>query len=257
MSYDDDKRELLKLKQGIINDDEATIKEEKPPEKYELHGKKKVENFFYHYKIQLVVILFFALIVGYMIYQTATREYGDIKVLMPANDDLVQSAMYFKCDDFNYALESYCRDFDENGYVHVDTYLFDLTEDYGGETYAANWQKLYSELTLADGQMIIGNRAMLDMIRGETVTDSEFYVDLSKRYPDCENIVDNCFYQIKGSTFAKALKFEEACPEDMYIVILKDYNGFTGSGENAIKCREKALEVMDNIVNDNKVTEVK
>ena len=40
MSYQDDKRELLKLKQGIIDESESVIHEEEKPV-YDLHGRKK------------------------------------------------------------------------------------------------------------------------------------------------------------------------------------------------------------------------
>ena len=71
MSYQDDKRELLKLKQGLIEESE-TIQEEKH-EVIELHGWKKVSNFFYHYKWHVVVITFFVLVIGFFVYDLVKK----------------------------------------------------------------------------------------------------------------------------------------------------------------------------------------
>lgn len=253
MSYSDDKRELLKLKQGIIEESE-TIKEQARPEKYEVHGIKKVENFFYHYGVIVLVITLVTALVGFLVYQHVTKPRGDAKVLIVADDSAVYSSLFFKQLYFENALESYTKDYDENGYVHVDAYLYDMSGESYSDSLFANQQKLYAELSLGEGQMLIGNREMLDWIKGEDDDSEEYFINLRERYPDSENIVDNCYYQIKGTTFSDALNYEISCPEDLYIVIIRKYEGFTGSDETASKCRERALEIMDNIVSNNVVT---
>ena len=255
MSYNDDKRELLKLKQGIIEESD-TIKEEARPEKYEVHGIKKVENFFYHYGVIVLVITLAALLVGFLVYQHVTKPQDDAKVLIVADEPSVYSSIFFKQLYFEQALESFTRDYDENGYVHVDAYLYDMSGESYSDTLFANQQKLYAELSLGEGQMLIGNRAMLDWIKGEDEKPEQYFVNLQERYPDAANIVDNCYYQVKGTTFADALNYEVSCPEDLYIVIIRKYEGFTGSDETASECRQRALEIMDNIVTNTVVTVV-
>ena len=66
MSYQDDKRELLKLKQGLIEESETIVEQKR--EVVELHGWKKVQNFFYHYKWHVVVAVFFIAVIGFFVY---------------------------------------------------------------------------------------------------------------------------------------------------------------------------------------------
>ena len=81
MSYQEDKRELLKLKQGLIEESEQIHEEEKPV--YQVHGAfKKIENFFYHYKWHVVVGLFAIVVLSFLVVSTLTKEKGDIRVIV-------------------------------------------------------------------------------------------------------------------------------------------------------------------------------
>ena len=53
-----ERRELLKLKQGIIEESDI-IQQDEPEEILRPTGIKAVENFFYHYKWYVVLIAFF------------------------------------------------------------------------------------------------------------------------------------------------------------------------------------------------------
>ena len=74
------KRELLKLKQGIIEDSDV-IEVDKPQELPELHGWKKVENFFYHNKWYVIVGLLAVIFIGYITFDTLSKEKNDLYVL--------------------------------------------------------------------------------------------------------------------------------------------------------------------------------
>lgn len=258
MSYNDDKRELLKLKQGLIEESETIFEEEKRPEKYEIHGgKAKVSNFFYHYKWHVIVIAFFALVLGFLIYTTVTKEQKDIRVLLTANDRSVASSMYFKTEKIELALEQYCPDFDENGNVHAEVYYIDMVDDENTASYhLSNQAKLFGEISVAEAHIFIANK---DLIEKEFVGENDYsavLVNLSELYPDDPNIVDGYFYRIKGTAFADAAKYVETCPEDMYIVIRGNFNGMKQLSGNELEQHERALEVFDNIIKDNKVNPV-
>ena len=128
MSYQDDKRELLKLKQGIINEEESEIHEEEKPV-YEVHGIKKVENFFYHYKWYVVAGIFFAAVFVFMMVSLLQKEQGDIRVLVVTKNKGIASNVMYKMQEFEKAFELYCPDYDNSGYIHVDVYNVDLSEN--------------------------------------------------------------------------------------------------------------------------------
>ena len=68
-----EKAELLKLRQGLI-DESDEIPEDEPPKFEKPTGAKAVENFFYHYKWRLIGIIFTVALLTFMIIQTVTRE---------------------------------------------------------------------------------------------------------------------------------------------------------------------------------------
>lgn len=244
MSYQEDKRELLKLKQGLI--EESEIIHEEKPEHVELHGWKKVSNFFYHYKWHVIVSVFLVAVVAFFTYDIVKKEAGDIRVLVITKNDTISAEISYKTKDIELALEKYCPDFDDSGYVHVEVFAMDLSENSNPQYELAQVTKLTSELMIGDAQMfIVDKEGFEDFTEG---SDAVFY-DLSELYPDCEQ-ADGIFYKIKGSGLATLANYEEACPEDLYIV-LPEYVNTSSKKENAELFRKRCREVMDNIVGDN------
>lgn len=243
MSYQDDKRELLKLKQGLIEESKL-IREEKP--QYEKpKGFKRIVNFFYHYKWHVVVVVFFAVVIGFMVYDLVKKEDGDIRVLLVTKDKQISNEITYKVKDIELALEKYCPDFDDSGYVHVEVYNIDLCPNGQSEYELSQVSKVMSELMLGEAQMFIVDSAAFESI---TSGNESTFVELSELYPDCEQ-VDGIYYKIKGSGLATMAKYEEACPEDLYIVLPSKINASSDT-EKAKLAQESCRDVMDNIVNN-------
>lgn len=243
MSYQDDKRELLKLKQGLIEESE-TIQEEKR-ETVKLHGWKRVSNFFYHYKWHVVAAAFFIAVAGFFIYDLVKKEHGDIRVLVIVKDNDLAKQTNYKTKDFELAFEKYCPDYDDSGYVHVDTYNIDLSENIDSNYMLASVTKLTGEINFGEAQMYIMDTPALESII--TDGDTSGFVDLEELYPENPQI-DGVFYKLKDSDFAYMANYVEACPEDLFIVIRKTTDA-TANKERAEAAQKKALEVFDNIIN--------
>ncbi len=243
MSYQDDKRELLKLKQGLIEESE-TIREEKR-EVEELHGWKKVSNFFYHYKWHVVLAAFFIAVAGFLIYDIVKKEAGDMRVLVITKDDSIAGSVMYKTKDFELAFEKYCPDFDDSGYVHVDVYNIDLSENADPEYMRAGVTKAMGEISYGEAQMYILDTPALESITDGGSTDG--FLNLEELYPDCEQI-DGVFYHLKGSDFASMSNYVEACPDDLFIVIRRTTD-VTANKERAEDAQKRSLQVLDNIVN--------
>lgn len=245
MSYQDDKRELLKLKQGLIEESETIREEEKPV--YELHGRKRVANFFYHYKWHVIVGAFFLAVVGFFLYDLLKDDVGDLRILVVAKDHDVAANVGYKTHDLELAFEQYCPDFDNNGYVHVDVYNIDLSENIQADYMLGNVTKLTGEIGYGEAQMYLLDTPALESIT--TDGDLSGFVNLEERYPDCPQ-ADGVFYHFKGSEIAALSGYVEACPEDLFLVIRK-VGERTANRDRAEKAQRRALEVMDNIVNTN------
>lgn len=259
MSYTDDKRELLKLKQGIIEESELIpVDEEGAADKgkYEVKGfKNKLANFMYHYKWLLIFGTFFAAVLTFMIVTTVGRAKGDVRILTFSGDAKTASSLMYKANDFSFAFTQYTEDFDENGYVHVEVFDMNLSEGQDYNYYYTNQTKLFSEVSLGEAQIFIADREILQTILGEQ-SPGEAFEDISALYPDEDRIVDKYYYKLKGSKLAEAAMYVESCPEDLYVVIRKaGFKGMKGYTDKMAENHRRAMIVFDNIVKDNKVTD--
>ncbi len=243
-----EKRELLKLKQGIVEDSDI-IEVDKPQEVIELHGMAKVENFFYHYKWYVIVIALVSLFVGYMIYDTVTKEKYDLYVLAVSTTNA--SGIYVKSFDLEEALEQYCPDFDGNGYVHVAVNAINLSTENGVSQYTdADSYKFSSEVITGDAQLYLADEGILDVI-AEMANDEElqYFIDISDKYPDAQ-LHDGVGLQLNSTNFIEAARWQ-SCPDMVGIYVRGYYADSTGNTEEAKIQRERAQVVLDNIANGN------
>ena len=259
MSYTDDKRELLKLKQGIIEESELIPVDEEGAAhkgKNEIKGlKNKLANFMYHYKWILIFGIIFAAIIAFMIVSTVGKKKGDIRILVFSGNAETASSLMYKNNDFSYAFTHYTEDFDENGYVYVELFDMNLSEGQDYNYYYTNQTKLFAEISLGEAQIFIADREILQTVLGEQ-SPGEAFEDLSALYPDESRIVDKYYYKIKGSKLAEAAMYEKSCPDDLYIVIRKEgFKGMSGYTDKMAEKHRRAMIVFDNIVKDNKVTD--
>ena len=243
MSYQDDKRELLKLKQGLIEESEEIHEEEKPV--YELHGWKKVENFFYHNKWYVAAGLFFAAVAAFLIVSLVQKEQGDLRVMVVTKDPQIAAEIMYKTGDLEKAFELYCPDYDDNGYIHVDVYNVDLSENPDPQYSLAAVTKITSEIMYGEAQLFL-----VDSLGAQAVTNDNLsqFVDLGKLYPE-EECINGVFLKIRDSGFAANAQYYEACPDDIYLAV----RNASESDENSFRslpAKKKALEIIDNIIND-------
>ncbi len=243
-----EKRELLKLKQGIVEDSEI-IEVDVPQEIPELHGMKKVENFFYHYKWPVIVGTIVALFVGYMIYDTVTKEKNDLYVLAVSTTN--KSGIYVKQFDIEEALERYCPDFDGNGYVHVGVNFINLSTENGVNQYTdADSYKFSSEVITGDSQLYLTDEGIVEVIANMANDDElQFFLDLSEEYPD-QSLHDGMGLQMNTTTFPEAARWS-SCPDIVGLYVRGEYKDMTGNTEEAKIQRERALEVFNNIAEGN------
>lgn len=244
-----EKRELLKLKQGIIEEEDTDIIAEKRTEPYEeLHGAKKIENFFYHYKVPFIVITLAALAIGYMIYDTVTKERNDLYVLAVATTN--ESGLYTKQFDIERALEQYCPDFDGNGYVHVGVNFINLSEAAGVNQYSdAENYKFSGELFTGDSQFFLTDEGIIPLINGIASEEVQFFLDLNELYPDAE-LHENCGFRVNTTNFTEAARWT-SCPDSVGVYIRSEFIDSTSNTEQTALQRERALEVLNNIATNN------
>lgn len=245
-----EKRELLKLKQGIVEDSDI-IEVDKPQEIPELHGWKKVENFFYHNKWYVIVGVLAALVIGYMTYDTLTQEKEDLYVIAVSTTNA--SGIYVKQFDIEEAIERYCPDFDGNGYVHVGVNFINLSTENGANQFTdSDSFKFSAEVITGDGQLFLSDEGIVAKI-AEMANDDEiqFFMDFSEKYPDAA-LYENVGLQLNTTGFNEFARWE-SCPDIVGLYVRGEYKDMTGNDEDAKLRRERALEVYHNIATGNVV----
>lgn len=238
-----ERRELLKLKQGIIEESDI-IPQDETEEAAKPTGAKAVENFFYHYKWYAAAIAFFAVVFGIMIVQAVTKEKPDLKVAVISS--AMESGMYPKLNDIEKTLEKYCPDFDGNGYVHVQINYIDLSTVSGNVEYIdANRQKFQSiELFGGESQMWLCDYGVIEELYG-AYEKIDFFVDFDVEFPEAE-LIDGEGLVLRATDFAESARWS-TCPDDAAVYVREEFENMTGNGKQAREQRERALEVYRNL----------
>lgn len=243
-----EKRELLKLKQGLIEESDVVEDYEISHDYEKPTGAKSVENFFYHYKWHVIGITFAVVMIGIMVIQTITREKSDLYVLAVSTQNA--SSIYVKQTDIENALEQYCPDFDGNGYVHVGINFINLSVEGGVTEYSdAESYKFNAELFTGDSQLFLADNGILDTIYAIADGEIEFFIDFSDRYPD-ETFFEGQGLQLNTTEFKTSARWTD-CPDMVGLYVRDDFDGMTGDADEITEQRRRALEVYNNIITGN------
>jgi len=239
-----DKREILKLKQGLIEDSEIIKKDE--PEVIVLRGKKKAENFWYHYKIHVLMVLLLGIMLGFFVIEALTKKRADINFLLVVSGQETGMLVQHFAEDIREAVEYFTPNFDGNRYIYAQSFPIDLTTN-DPNNVISNQTKLFGEIRSGENRLMMGDRRAFEHILGDTgLTLDYVFVDLKQIYPNNDSIIDNVFFRVKGSDFTIIAGIDEVCTDDFYIAILN----INKNGSKQEQAHERALEVLDNIVRD-------
>ena len=201
--------ELLRLKQGVIEESD-TIKEEHE-EKRKFTIGEHISNFFYHNKWWLWLAGFFVFLTGFTVYQIVTTVHPDMIVLLLVHDDLLNATCNAQISE---VFEQYITDENGDGKVVCDVYYIPAskeTEDRSG--YTGDITKLFAEFQLGEACIVISD----DGADGYIVPDSTLY-DLETdcgQYTQTETVK---FY-LSDTEFAKDIGWDKALDKDIYVGI--------------------------------------
>ena len=233
-----DKIELLKIKQGLVENSEVITPREKTPE---LTGWEKVKNELYYAKWIILLVAFFAIVISYIVYQTVTTPKADISVLVIAKEDYSLIS-----DRIEAGLELYTPDFDGNGKVHVDVICIP-TESTDPKLHSTYRTKLYGEITTGNTMLLLMDESAFVMLEGNdgyTAIEDERGV-----FPDSPAVNEYGFH-IRGSQFAQDSRLDtEEIKSNLILGVRKIDSVTAGTDKKANKNHDKALTIMTNIVN--------
>lgn len=240
---------LLKMKQGLIEDSEL-IPETGYTAIPELHGRARISNFFYRNKWFVILGVIFAAIILVCVLQIIFKEKSDLHVLVVANNE--NSELSWRYNDIKKALEMYCLDFDGNGKVNVTVDFIDHTsDDVFNQVAVSENQRLSGELKLANAQMIIADKEFVEWMAGETRKPGDVFLDQSDKCGS-DMLYENVGILMGHTDLAKEARWSK-CPDSIVILVREELNDGSGKVKsNAVK-RERAVTVLQNILDGNVV----
>lgn len=233
-----ERRELIRLKQGQIEDSE--IIPQQTEEVAELTAWKKITNFFYHNKWWLGFGILFALIAVFLIHDLLSRENPDMVILFTAKSDaLGENAVLSEY------IEQFAEDYNNDGEVKAAVYYMPLTENHQTNYVYGTDTKMTVELQSGDAVIVIAN----DIFNNASVPENIF-TDLSELYPDNPNVKGYAFY-LKDTAFAERMGIDaDEIDDDMYLAIRKPQSLLYCDEEEIQKTFDRDFEIFDKMIKD-------
>lgn len=252
-----DRIELMKLKQGIISDED--IPHEAEPVK-EYTAWEKIGNFFYHNKMPLIVGAVIVLLAVFLIRDVVTNKKPDISIMIMASD----SELDFRTGDIEKLLEPYCEDFNGDGEVYVRvSYLPAVYSDDNLDAYfnQSAQTKLMAEFQSGDSIIVIADADTCHTVGIDTVSENgnpvdPILVDMRTIYPDDENCIE-LGYMLSGTDFAEDIKYT-AMSDSLFIgfrlpreALGVNMEKFTANYNNALKLWDNYLNKTEAVHDEN------
>lgn len=205
-----DRLELMRLKQGVIDESETIREENEEKKKYSIT--ERIGNFFYHNKWWMGVAAFFAFVVGFLVYQTVTTVHPDMIVLLLVHDDLLNATCNEQIGEL---FAQYIEDENGDGKVVCDVYYIpasDQTADRSG--YTGDSTKLFAEFQIGEACIVISDEGADQFIVPEhTLTD------LEEPFGQYEQ-TDGMRFYLSDTKFAEDIGWTEGkLDQDIYIGI--------------------------------------
>lgn len=244
-----DRIELAKLKSGVIEESE-NIKEEVKVERV-LTKKEKIANFFYHYKVPVIVGLVVVIVGGYLIYDAITKVKPDLKIVTTCNNGLE-----FRTDELAEYFEQFCPDLNGDGEVVVqvincpDSDNYQMQDTYNTQILAQlQMDEVVIFLTSDGNYNLKGERDSNGNYELGVYIFSDVFKDLTKIYTDNES-VDEKGYHLDGENFAEFMNWKDM-PDNIILSMRAPVKPLYGDKEELEKNFEICQEILEQIMKDN------
>ncbi|MGN0599559.1 MAG: hypothetical protein ACI4JK_06650 [Oscillospiraceae bacterium] len=249
--------ELIKLKQGVISEEDIPHEKE-PVREYTVW--EKIGNFFYHNKMPLFVGAIIVLLVVFLVRDIVTNKKPDVAVMIMAND----REFDLRTGDIEKLFEPYCEDFNGDGEVYVRvSYLPAIYDDNSTDVYfnQSYQTKLMAEFQGGDSIVVIADAEVCKTVGIDTVSENgnpvePILADMRTIYPDDENSMQ-LGYMLSGTSFAEDIKYTEMS-DGLFIgfrvpreALGVNMEKFTANYNNALKLWDNYLNKTEAVHDEN------
>ncbi|MBR4223844.1 MAG: hypothetical protein IKR73_03440 [Oscillospiraceae bacterium] len=240
-----EKLELIKLKQGQI--DEEDIEREPEPEKREYTLKEKISNFFYHYKFHVIAIAVCVFFIVFITVDQLQAERPDVQAMFIADD----YNMTYLCDNIKECWSAYAPDVNHDrkglaklyyvpaGYTDMDSASLYLAQ--------ADRTKLIGEFQSGTTIMIIGNMKAYETLGVE----EDVFVDARELFPGDE-YAEEIGYRLSGTDFKEIIGYEDMDDSELYVSFRKPVKTFGMSEEKMQKNFDDAVALWRGYISEHR-----
>ncbi len=239
----EEKIEVLKLKQGVIDQSDAINSGGNTARSYTKTD--KIKNFLYHNKWWLGIASFITIIAAFLIYDTLTTIHSDVRIMLLSDNDNLQIHKNQIHEFFN----SYVIDYNEDDRNYTDIVFIPISYDKGkniasGGNYENTLSNLSNQFQLGECMMLLADSAADYYIEPETTLEN-----LEEYFPDCPYVEGHKFY-LKDTEFAKMIGLKpDEIPDDLYIAVRKPAKNLSSDETNKTNY-DNAMETLKTIVKD-------
>ncbi|MBQ8010568.1 MAG: hypothetical protein IJ265_03355 [Oscillospiraceae bacterium] len=213
----EERLELIRLKQGVIEESETIHEEQEEQKKYTIW--QKIGNFFYHNKWWMGIGCFMAFVVGFLIYSTVTTVRADLVVLLVSDDDAFNAQCSYRIEEI---FEQYIEDENSDSEISVDVYYIPSSEASAQMSgFTGDSTKLFAEFQIGESLLVISDLDADAFIVPDSTLD-----DLEPHFGDYTQTEAFRFY-LHDTDFAESVGWTEPLDKDIYIGIRKVKDTFS------------------------------
>lgn len=234
----EEKRELIRLKQGLIDESESTIHEEHE-EHIELTFWQKIGDFFYHNKWWLWIAAVAAVFVCWFAVTMITKPRPDMTILV-----IGENSMLGEESGVGPYVAQFTEDNNKNGKKLVSVCYIPYSPDSENYTNAVD-TRLSAMMQSAEAVIVLGNKDIYSAVVPEDV-----FADLSEIYPDNPH-VDKYKFMLNDTDFAEKIGIDKSyLTDDWFLAIRIPHRLLYTSKEKMQEMYDRDFVVFDRLIND-------
>ncbi len=233
----DEKVAMLREKQGVGEDSSEKEDDDDPEDHEPMTFRKKLENFWYHYKWTVIIA---AVVIGfgvYMIAELLSNTQPDMIVLCTVDNGLM-----YRADEVEGFFKKYGEDLNGDGEVYIQVIFTPMDASSGGDQLTQSYEtKLYSNLSNADAVLFITDEASIFSIEQVAFQDMTDKLD--------SEFVSGDSLSLSGKLVRDSFNWAQM-PDDMVIKMREPVKTLFDEADEMEKSCEAAYKMLEKMLAD-------
>lgn len=233
----EEKIDLIRLRQGVITESDKVFPEQAPQKKYTVS--EKIGNWLYHSKWWLGIAIFCVAVGGFLLYDHLTKVDADVNILMLTNDYVLYSKTQQLCDMAQKNLADYNGDEQSVASVIFVPVSKDTME-------TGSFASSYNTQLLVQLQSDMCMLVIADIAADAYMDTENLYVDLETMYPQYD-FIEGSRVMLAETSFSDWLALEEPLNDGAYLALRQPTGNMSGE-EEMQQAYNEAVPVLESLL---------